>query len=228
MQVLVEEGPTSRARFDVHTFVERLPNYYINNLVLFVGMFTLSTGFAFTSAVTTEQKDSDPMSEHKQMDILLTLLLTTVAHKIVLASWLPVRPYETLLDVYILCCFVFQVGVMFYCVWAERIEEKLAEWANDAEAAGWHWAHSLYQFYAHCGSYIVYVPLSLFHLLLIMVTWFHENCVGHWLYYHLFIPDWRSVYMRKQVWPEDRSIYRQDHGHRPAEPETESESDSET
>ncbi|CAE7316270.1 unnamed protein product [Symbiodinium sp. CCMP2456] len=232
LEVLVEEGPTSRARFDVHIYVERHPDYYVNNVIFFVGMFTLCTAFAFSSAVTTKKKDTDPTSEHKQLEILLTLLLTTVAHKIVLASWLPVKPYQTSLDYYIMFCFMFQVGVMAYCVWAEPIEDQLAEWASNAGTAGWRWAESLFQIYERWGSYSVYGPLLLLHLFVFAVLKFHDsnkNPVGRWFYDRLFIEDWHSVYRRKQVWPKKDppcSIYQE--GLEEKMVESAVESDSET
>ena len=54
------------------------------------------------------------MIKNKQLEVLLTILLTTVAHKIIVTSLLPVKPYQSRLDIFIICCFVFQLLVMVY------------------------------------------------------------------------------------------------------------------
>eukprot|EP00434_Breviolum_minutum_P009828 symbB.v1.2.008656.t1/scaffold540.1/size189765/21 len=48
LEILVEKDLFQRARFDIHIYLERNPNYYLVNVVFFVGVFTLCTGFAFS------------------------------------------------------------------------------------------------------------------------------------------------------------------------------------
>ena len=119
IQALKEEKDFSRARFDVHIYVQREARYYLINVCLFVWMFTQGTGVAFTFAAK---------SQPDKLSNLLTLLLTTVAYKIVVAGWLPRKPYSTLIDVYVLCCFVFQLLVIGYVVFENEAEK--VEWTS--------------------------------------------------------------------------------------------------
>ena len=118
LQVIKEDGEFSRARFDLHIYVERNPRFYTINVCLFVWLFTMGTGVAFTRGTGTYRDG------HKKMDCLLTLLLTTVAYKIILAAWLPVKPYLTKLDCYLVLCFCFQVLVIAYVAFQDFWDAK--------------------------------------------------------------------------------------------------------
>ena len=53
LQVIKEDGEFSRARFDLHIYVERNPRFYTINVCLFVWLFTMGTGVAFTRGTGT-------------------------------------------------------------------------------------------------------------------------------------------------------------------------------
>jgi H+/Cl- antiporter ClcA len=55
--------------------------------------------------------DGSPLSTGDRLGVSLTLLLTGVAYKFVVASSLPQLSYQTLLDNYVWCCFAFLVLV---------------------------------------------------------------------------------------------------------------------
>ena len=197
LEILVEKDLFQRARFDIHIYLERNPNYFLVNVVFFVGVFTLCTGFAFSPGAETE---------NKQLEVLLTILLTTVAHKIIVTSWLPVKPYQSRLDIFIIFCFVFQLLVMVYCVWMDQIVltlERLAEAVGlkgvVEEPAQW-----------------IYIFLAMIFVCGCSVLFFHNRCRRP--FEKFFVQSWEDVYSRKKVWPpgSDVRIY-----HRTAEPNSE-------
>ena len=49
-----------------------------------------------------------PHEVDKRMSVFLTLLLTTVGYTLIISSWLPVKPYLTFLDKYVLASFLVQ------------------------------------------------------------------------------------------------------------------------
>ena len=185
LEILVEKDEFQRARFDIHIYLERNPNYYLVNVVFFVGVFTLCTGFAFSPGASTA---------HKQLEVLLTILLTTVAHKIIVTSWLPVKPYQSRLDIFIMFCFVFQLLVMVYCVWMDQIVLKLERLAEPVglkgvveEPAKW-----------------IYLILAIIYVSGFGVLFFHNRC--RWLYEKFFVLSWEDVYSRKKVWPPGSDV----------------------
>ena len=186
LEILVEKGPFHRARFDIHIYLERNPNFYLVNVGFFVGVFTLCTGFAFSPGATTE---------NKQLEVLLTILLTTVAHKIIVTSWLPVKPYQSRLDIFIICCFVFQLLVMVYCVWMKQLVVKIERLA---ESVG------LKEVVEYPAKWI-YLILAMIYVFGFGVLFFHKRC--RWLYEKIFVRSWEDVYSRKKVWPPDVRIY---------------------
>ena len=197
LEILVEKDIFQRARFDIHIYLERNPKYYLVNVVFFVGVFTLCTGFAFSPGASTA---------HKQLEVLLTILLTTVAHKIIVTSWLPVKPYQSRLDILIMFCFLFQLLVMVYCVWTdqillrlERLTEPLGLKGVVEEPAKW-----------------IYLLLAILFVYGFGILFFHNRC--RWLFEKFFVLSWEDVYSRKKVWPpgSDVRIY-----HRTAEPNPE-------
>ncbi|XP_035662492.1 acetylcholine receptor subunit alpha-type acr-16-like [Branchiostoma floridae] len=88
--------------YNITAHVQRKTTFYMWNtvLVLFVIM-----GLSFTVF-------SIPPEEHKdRLGITFTLLLTTVAFKLVVSQYLPTVSYLTLLDKYVLGCIIFQCCV---------------------------------------------------------------------------------------------------------------------
>ena len=179
LEILVEKDLFQRARFDIHIYLERNPNYYLVNVVFFVGVFTLCTGFAFSPGASTA---------HKQLEVLLTILLTTVAHKIIVNSWLPVKPYQSRLDIFIVFCFMFQLLVMVYCVWTDQILKLLSLAAVGLEEPG-KW---------------IYLLLAIIYLFGFGVLFFHNRC--RWLFEKFFVQSWEDVYSRKKVWPPGSDV----------------------
>eukprot|EP00040_Diaphanoeca_grandis_P043727 m.268906 g.268906 ORF g.268906 m.268906 type:complete len:485 (-) comp81239_c0_seq1:26-1480(-) len=98
MPPTVKRGDTQKDRHtNVSMIVKRKANYYVTNIVsLMTGLVTLCF-----SAFSVELEDiADRMS------IILTLLLTAVAFKFVIADSLPKLSYSTLMDYYLLLNFV--------------------------------------------------------------------------------------------------------------------------
>ena len=73
--------------------------YYIYNVAL---MMDFISALAFTSYTV------DASSPGERIQISLTLLLTSIALKYVVNSFVPQVPYPTLLDKFIICCMTFQ------------------------------------------------------------------------------------------------------------------------
>eukprot|EP00438_Fugacium_kawagutii_P007604 Skav200638 [mRNA] locus=scaffold353:230863:231687:+ [translate_table: standard] len=184
LQVIKEKGPFNRARFDLHIYVERNPKFYIVNVCLFVWLFTQGTGVAFSAGTFG--------TRHEKLNCLLTLLLTTVAYKIILAGWLPVKPYLTTLDWYLLLCFFFQMLVVLYVsfedFWDERASSILEE-----DNLIWKYGYNF-------GAAWVYAFLFLLHVAL--VTMIYSDC-NRWI---LRRESWQEVYQKKHVWPPHTSL----------------------
>lgn len=189
LEVLVEKDIYQRARFDILIYLERNPNYYLVNVVFFVGVFTLCTGFAFSPGASTA---------HRQLEVLLTILLTTVAHKIIVTSWLPVKPYQSRLDIFIMFCFLFQLLVMVYCVWMDQLVSKIERLAGSV---------GLKEIVEFPAKWIYLVLATLF-VSGFGILFFHNRC--RWLFEKFFVLSWEEVYSRKKVWPpgKDVRIYR--------------------
>lgn len=86
------------AYYDISVNIERVPNYYIINIVMIVFFLTLFS-------VTTAAVDYTDFSSRS--GITLTLLLTSVAFKSTIASWTPKISYLTLLDKYVFASMLF-------------------------------------------------------------------------------------------------------------------------
>eukprot|EP00438_Fugacium_kawagutii_P027785 Skav220640 [mRNA] locus=scaffold112:526231:527067:- [translate_table: standard] len=186
LQVIKEKGPFNRARFDLHIYVERNPKFYIVNVCLFVWFFTQGTGVAFTRCAGTFE------TPDKKVDCLLTLLLTTVAYKIVLSGWLPVKPYLTTLDWYLLSCFFFQMLVVLYIAFEDFWDEKASSILHE-DSLIWKYGYNF-------GAVWVYALLFLLHV--ILITMVYSDC-NQWI---LRRESWQEVYQKKQVWPPNTSL----------------------
>lgn len=81
---------------------ERQPWYYLSNIVLVLFLITLMAAYTFSIDVT------DAAS---RLELNFTLVLTSVAFKYTVSSYLPRITYLTLMDKYVLATFVF-LGVV--------------------------------------------------------------------------------------------------------------------
>ncbi|CAE7238343.1 unnamed protein product [Symbiodinium natans] len=187
VEVLEEDGPNARSRFDIHIYLERNPTFYLYNLCLLLAMFTLATCIGFCTDVGGQ---ADRLSVH------LTLLLTTVAYKYVVTTWLPVKPYQTRLDKFTLRCFYFQFAAMGLCALEPFLQNR----------------HVISE--EGMTSLVICVYSLLFALLLAlgcMVT-LGEYGYCRALYQWFFFQEWNEVYASNHVWPnrstgEPPSIY---------------------
>ena len=94
-----DEKSGNLARFDVLIHLQRKPAFYQWNVIFVLFFVTLGSASVFRI---------DHHSVAKRASVLLTLLLTTVGYKLITAQWMPVKPYLTFLDKYILASFVLQ------------------------------------------------------------------------------------------------------------------------
>ncbi|XP_078621390.1 gamma-aminobutyric acid receptor subunit beta-like isoform X2 [Branchiostoma floridae x Branchiostoma japonicum] len=101
--------------YNIIAHVQRKTAFYMWNtiLILFIIMALSFTAFSI------------PLEEHKdRLGIIFTLLLTTVAFKLVVSQYLPTVSYLTLLDKYVLGCIIFQCSVAVQNTVASAIRDK--------------------------------------------------------------------------------------------------------
>ncbi|CAE7576124.1 unnamed protein product [Symbiodinium sp. CCMP2456] len=182
LEVLREEGASSRSRFDIHVYLERNPTFYLYNLCLLLSLFTLLTAIGFSVDVGSV---SDRLSVH------LTLLLTTVAYKYVVTTWLPVKSYLTRLDKFTLRCFYFQIAAMVLCA----LQQPLQDW-------GWATEEGILSFVI-----CVYTLLLAFLLALGLTVFLGEGGYCKRFYHWCFYTDWHGVYISNAPWPQWTEIY---------------------
>ena len=82
----------------------RRPQYYLSNIASPVMILTVMSFLSFVV-----ESDGSKLSIADRLSVTLTLLLTSVAYKFVVASSLPQVSYLTYLDFYVLTCFGVQV-----------------------------------------------------------------------------------------------------------------------
>jgi hypothetical protein len=99
------EAPAHKAT-KVRMRVQRIANYYLQNIVLIMFLLSLLGPLAFVL-------DVDAVGD--RLSTILTLLLTAVAFKYVISSALPKVPYNTLMDYFILLSTVSLVLTAFLC-----------------------------------------------------------------------------------------------------------------
>lgn len=102
---ILREAPAHKAT-KVRMRVQRIPNYYLQNIVLIMFLLSLLGPLSFVLAV-------DALGD--RLSTILTLLLTAVAFKYVISSALPKVPYNTLMDYFILASTVSLVLTAFLC-----------------------------------------------------------------------------------------------------------------
>jgi len=110
----------------------RRPGYYLTNVVL---PMSAITGLTAISAGAVEI-DGSRLSTGDRLSVSLTLMLTAVAYKFIVATSLPQISYLTLLDAYLLCCFALIVlvcieNVAFPALAYDRSGEVPVEMVNE-------------------------------------------------------------------------------------------------
>lgn len=91
-----------RCIFSIYLF--RNEGFYISNVIIPIAVLTVMS--PLSCAVN---EDSSSIETADRLGITLTLVLTAVAYKFVVASSLPTVSYLTLLDQYVLVCFGFMM-----------------------------------------------------------------------------------------------------------------------
>lgn len=94
-------------RITFSILLERKAGFYITNVALPMTIVTFLSALSF--AVNF---DDTKMETPDRLSVTLTLLLTGVAYKFVVASSLPQISYMTLLDKYVCICFLYICGVL--------------------------------------------------------------------------------------------------------------------
>jgi hypothetical protein len=87
--------------------VRRLPKFYISNIITLMGMLSL-LGFTVFALPAKDLSD--------RVNIILTLLLTAVAFKFVIADAIPKIGYNTLLDEFVLSQLLFLFLTVVVCM----------------------------------------------------------------------------------------------------------------
>ncbi len=99
------DHPLPRAKFII--YLERKCLYYVSNVCVPIGLLS---GLCLISMSINE--DGTRLDTSSRLAITLTLLLTGVAYKFVVADSLPNLSYLTLPDKYIWSCFAFTLAVV--------------------------------------------------------------------------------------------------------------------
>lgn len=131
--------------------ITRIPTFYLWNIVLVIFVLVLSS-FCAIGVPTDDLAD--------RMSITLTLALTIVAFKFVIAGMVPPTPYLTFLDKYFLFSFVV--------IGTEVVENFILSYATSNSSL-----HFEYVFY-----FILFVLWILLHLILVIGThfqWFFQS-----------------------------------------------------
>lgn len=114
-------------RFDVLIHVERRPSFYLYNVGLILSLLTLGSWFVLVNI--------DPEDVVDRASIQFILLLTTVGFKHLTVAWLPVKPYLTFLDRYILSSFMVQIlaiveSTVIIRLFCSKIEDNEEEYKH--------------------------------------------------------------------------------------------------
>jgi len=91
-----------RGRFVIEIPIERKPDYYIKNVMCVMAVICFICFFAF--AIPSEELGD-------RLSVVLTMVLTAVAFKLVIGDALPKVAYSTVMDVYLNALFVIMVVV---------------------------------------------------------------------------------------------------------------------
>ncbi|CAH1274679.1 CHRNA9 [Branchiostoma lanceolatum] len=109
--------------YNITAHVQRRTLFYMFNIVLILFLITALTFTTFS--VRTDYRLSNTF----------TLLLTTVAIKLVVSQYLPTVSYMTLLDKYVVVCILFQSGVALQNAVASALPEDSVKLCDQISAA---------------------------------------------------------------------------------------------
>ena len=120
----------SRCSFSIT--LARRPGYYLTNIVLPMSAITGLTAISICAV----EIDGSRLSTGDRLSVSLTLMLTAVAYKFIVAASLPQISYLTLLDAYLICCFALIIlvcieNVAFPGLAYERSSEVPVEMVNE-------------------------------------------------------------------------------------------------
>lgn len=99
LQVTKPEHSGNSSSFQIVVHLRRCSQFYVFNVILMV--FCLTSSMAEVFMIPAHKIDA-------RAPVSLALLLATVAYKLTLSGWIPVKEYLTFLDIYLLCSFIFQ------------------------------------------------------------------------------------------------------------------------
>ena len=97
------QNDPSMCRLVTSTYITRVPDFYMNNVVFISCLITLC-------ACSTVGVNPEDFAD--RMSITMTLLLTSVAFKLVTTEWVPRIAYQTLLDKYNLLSIVILMTIV--------------------------------------------------------------------------------------------------------------------
>jgi len=109
----VSRGSPGHKEAQVFLRVQRQPGFFVVNVCLVVGALC-ATGLIVFSLGTDDLND--------RINVILTLLLTAVAFKFVIADAIPKVGYSTLIDEFVLYNMAFLFGQLFLCIYAHHLE----------------------------------------------------------------------------------------------------------
>jgi hypothetical protein len=90
-------------RWAFHATLHRRYSYYIVNVALPLAILTFLAGLSAGAIHANGMR----LATDERLSVTLTLLLTAVAYKFIVAAELPQISYLTAMDSYVLCCFFF-------------------------------------------------------------------------------------------------------------------------
>ena len=115
------------SNFDILIHLRRDPTFYFWNIIFVLFFITLASALAFLV---------EPREVADRATVSLTLLLVSVGYKYIMNSWLPVKPYLTFLDKYILLSFTLQFanvveGFLVVRLFCRAVQDMDADWGDE-------------------------------------------------------------------------------------------------
>jgi len=154
-------GPTS---LEVRFRIERIPTFYVRQVVLPLFLVVL---LGWTSSTV------DLMDVSSRLGVSLTLLLTAVAFKYIVAEFLPRVPYTTYLDAYVLMNF----SMLFFGAMEQAIVKVISDHNGDEGL-------EIAMQFDRIFWFIIYLPYTVLHFSVLFAR--------HWVEKHLRL-DWKLV-----------------------------------
>lgn len=181
--------------FDIVIHLRRRSNFYMFNIVFMVFFITSLVSASFFIP---------PQKIDARAAVSFALLLATVAYKLTIVAWIPVKEYLTFLDIYLLSSFIFQFVAMGENIIVagcfddetgekrpyEGLASSITQWCHHADDVddmafrtffsawvGWHFLFFLWPRFSY----------SLFYFIIWIVCWpyeafnklsrrFHDTC----------------------------------------------------